>query len=304
MSRPRVTTLVPAYNAAATIRRAVDSALAQSFRDQEIVVVDDASRDDTAELVARSYGDRVRLLRLTANQGVSGASNAGIAAANGELIGFLDADDEWLPGKLARQVEALQSSPRATMVVSGCRFLDASGGVLRDESEVPDVPPDQVWRLLLARTLIARPAVVARGDALRAAGPFDVGLPVGEDQDMWIRLALAGEVVFVPDILTVVHETAGSLTRRYADSADRYLLPMIRRHVEQQRHRLSRREIRAILGERCATVGRNLYASGAVLRGGLLLARAMLLGHHVSDSLWYLVTASPPLRTVKRMLRW
>ncbi|HET7879358.1 MAG TPA: glycosyltransferase family 2 protein, partial [Acetobacteraceae bacterium] len=248
--------------------------------------------------------DRVKLLRLSSNSGVSVASNAGIAAASGELIAFLDADDEWLPGKLATQAAVLRKCPNATMVVTGCRFLDASDCVLRDEREAPDVPASEIWRLLLARTLIARPSVLARADALRAAGPFDTQLAVGEDQDMWIRLALLGEVMFVPDVLTVVHETAGSLTKRHADTADRYLLPMIRHHVDQQRHRLSRREIKVILGERYTTVGRNLYAAGAARRGALLLAHAMLLGHHVLDNLWYLLTASPPSRTVKRMLRW
>jgi glycosyltransferase involved in cell wall biosynthesis len=304
MATPYVTVLIPAYNAAATIRRAVDSVLAQTYRNYEIVVIDDASRDATAEIVGTQYGDQVRLLRLPRNLGESGAMNAGIAVAKGDLIAFLDADDEWLPEKLARQAAALERNPNAVLACSGCRFVDATGSQSRDAGIFAlSVAPSEVWRLLLAQTLIAKPCVTARAKALSAVGPFDTGLAVGADQDMWIRLAATGEVEFVPEILTVVHDTAGSLTKVYADKIDRYVLPMIRRHIEQQRHRLSRREIRAILGVRYATVGRNLYFAGSLVRGANLLLRAALLGHRVAANLWYLITASPPAKAAKRLAR-
>jgi glycosyltransferase involved in cell wall biosynthesis len=304
LSHPCVTVVIPAYNAAATIRRALDSVLAQTFQDIETVVIDDASGDATADIVTRQYGAQVRLLRLPRNAGESAAMNAGIAEARGRLIAFLDADDEWLPEKLERQVAALEQHPRAVMAVSGCRFQDRLGRLLREESIAwPGAAPDEVWRLLLARTLIAKPCVAVRSDALRRAGPFDVGLAIGADQDMWIRLALLGEVIFLPEVLTVVHDTAGSLTKVHADKADRYMLPMIRRHIEQQRSRLARSEVRAILAERYTTVGRNLYVSGALLRGVNLLLCATLLGHAVPENLWYLLTASPPARCLKRQAR-
>ncbi len=281
----------------------MDLGLAQTYRNHEIVVIDDASSDATADIVASAYGDRVRLLRLTHNRGESGAMNEGIAIAKGELIAFLDADDEWLPEMLARQVEALENNPNAVLAANGCRWVDAQGRLLRDDIVSLNVAPDEVWRLLLARTLIAKPGVVARSTALRTVGRFDTGLAVGADQDMWIRLGIIGEIHFLPEILTIVHDTAGSLTKVYADKIDRYLLPMIRRHVAQQRHRLSRHEVRKILGERYATVGRNLYLAGSVICGASLLLRAILLGDRVGTNLWYLVTASPPIRAIKRLAR-
>ncbi len=303
MTKPFVTVLIPAYNAAETIQRAVDSALAQTYRNYEVVVVDDGSRDTTADIVTTLYGDRVRLLCLTSNQGESAAMNEGIAAAEGELIAFLDADDEWLPDKLARQVEALALNPNAVLAASGCRF--ACGHMMRDDGIFSlTIAPSEIWRLLLARTMIAKPCVVARSAALRAVGPFDTSLAVGADQDMWIRLAVTGEVVFVPEILTIVHDTAGSLTKTYADTSDRYVLPMVRRHVEQQRHRLADREVRAILSERYAAVGRNLYSAGSLGRGSVLVLHAMLRGHRVIENLWYLITASPPMKATKRLTGW
>lgn len=303
MTSPLVTAVIPAYNAAATIRRALDSVLAQTYRNYEIIVIDDASTDATADIVATHYGDRVRLLRLPHNQGESGAMNAGIAVANGELIAFLDADDEWLPDKLAYQVTALADRPDLVLACSGCRFVDPQGRTRDDGIVQLDVRPDEVWRLLLARTLIAKPCVVARAEALRAVGPFDLSLAIGADQDMWIRLAVTGGIEFVPEILTLVHDTAGSLTKVYADKIDQYVLPMIRRHIDQQRHRLSRREIREILGERYATVGQNLYLAGLLLRGAALLLRSAALGHRIGANFWYLITASPPSKVLKRLAR-
>ena len=301
---PSVTVLIPAFNAAATIRRALDSVLAQTFRDYEIIVVDDASFDATAEIVATQYTDKVRLLRLPRNLGESGAMNAGIAVAKGALIAFLDADDEWLPGKLVRQIAVLESNPNSVLACSGWRIVDETGVQSRDVGIFSlSVARSEVWRQLLARTMIAKPCVTARTAALSRVGLFDPGLPVGADQDMWIRLAITGEVEFVPEILTVVHETAGSLTKIYAGKTDRYVLPMIERHIDQQRHRLSRLEIREIRALRYGAVGRNVYLAGSLARGTTLLLRAMLHGDRVAENLWYLITASPPVKAVKRLMR-
>jgi glycosyltransferase involved in cell wall biosynthesis len=302
MPSPLVTVVIPAFNASKTIERAVDSVLVQGFHDYEIVVIDDKSTDDTAEVVQRRYGEQVRLLRLPQNVGESGAMNAGITDARGEFIAFLDADDEWLPDKLEPQVAVLKRNPRAALVACGCRFVDPSGETVRDAGIFSvNVARSEIWRVLLARTLLAKPCVVARADALRAVGPFDTGLAVGADQDMWIRLALHGEIELVPAILVLVHDTAGSLTKAYADRVDRYMLPMIRRHIDAQRHRLPREEIRAILGERYATIGRNLYQAGRLVRGAELLLRSALMRHNIGGNLWYLITASPPAKVIKRL---
>ena len=301
-----VTVLIPAFNAAATIRRAIDSVLAQTHDNFEVIVVDDGSSDATAGIVATYDSNRIRLLRLTRNQGESAAMNEGIAAAAGDFIAFLDADDEWLPANLVTQVRALQCNPNAVMAVCGCRFVGPRGDVIRVETGIPPYAQNraEVWRSLLAESLIAKPCVLARAEALRAVGPFDTRLAVSADQDMWIRLAMRGEVEFVDDVLTIVHDTVGSLTKVYARKSDQYLLPMVLSHVEQQRHRLSDREVRHILGVRFATTGRNLYAAGSLLRGATLILRAVWLGHGGLEALWFLATASPPAQIAKRLLRY
>jgi glycosyltransferase involved in cell wall biosynthesis len=304
MTSPFVTSLIPAFNAAATIRRAIDSALAQTYQSLEVVVVDDGSGDKTSEIVGSYARDDVRLIRLSSNQGASGAVNEGIAAAKGEFIAFLDADDEWLPTKLAKQIAALQSNPRAVMATCGCRFVDGDGNVFREFGmPPPGIDKSEVWRSLLAATFIAKPCVVARTAALRAVGPFDIDLPVAEDQNMWIRLSMTGEVEFVPEYLTLVHDAPRSLTKVYADKVDKYVLPMIRRHISQQDARLSSEQVKAILRARYTSVGRNLYMTGSLVRGTALILRAMLLGDHVWENLWYLAAASPPAKAVKKVVR-
>src|SRR6185437_13106675 len=106
-------------------------------------------------------------------------------------------------------------------------------------------------------------------------------LPVAEDQDMWIRLALIGDVEFVPESLTIVHDVPRSLTKVYARKVDKYVLPMIQRHIRDQRQHLSAAEIREIKGARFSSVGRNLYASGSYLRGGWLLLKAISLRYRI-----------------------
>ncbi len=111
---PRVSVILPAYNREALVARAIDSVLAQTYGDFELIIVDDASRDGT-RAVLETYRDhpKVRLILSDVNRGGSGARNLGIEAAKGDLIGFQDSDDVWLPHKLAAQVAALDANPQA-----------------------------------------------------------------------------------------------------------------------------------------------------------------------------------------------
>ena len=304
MQTPLVTVLIPAYNAEATITRAIDSALAQTYRDFEVVVVDDGSHDATSDIVAGYGDDRIRLIRLPRNLGESGAMNEGIAVARGELVAFLDADDEWLPVKLARQVPALTGNPDAVAATCGCRFVDADGNVFREFGlPEPIFGSGQTWKSLLAATMIAKPCVLARATALQQAGPFDTALHVAADQDMWIRLATVGQIEFIGEYLTIVHDTPYSLTKVFAKKIHEYVLPMIKRHIAAHRDKLSDEDVRTILGERYTSVGRNLYGTGAMVRGASLTLQAVRLGSHVGQNLWYLLAASPPAVALKRLIR-
>ena len=189
-----VSVIIPAYNAGQCIGRAIDSVLGQSYPDYEIVVVDDGSTDDTAEVV-RQYGDKVRYIHQK-NAGVAVARNAGIAAARGDWIAFLDADDEWLPAKLKAQMDLLARNPELPWCASNRYQSDG-----RHQAVVVKV--ESVKKVLAGRDFFENyfaaavsrvcnfqtSSVVVRKMVFAQLGGFEPGRAHGEDLDMWVRIA-------------------------------------------------------------------------------------------------------------------
>lgn len=300
---PLVSVVIPAYNAAPTIRRAIDSVLSQDYAPFEVIVVDDKSTDDTLDVLS-SYDDaRLRILGAEENQGATKTRNRAIDAAFGRYVAFLDADDEWLPGKLSAQIRAMEANP--SWVMSACKverlMPDGTRRYSGADGELPVSGPE-AWRTLLAYTFVNLPTVVVRTQRIRKLGGFDPDLPVAEDQDMWIRLAISGAIGYLDDCLVRVHVVPGSLMHRHPRGELDYLLPMIERHIASQRHRLSDREIRAIRAKRWARIGRNLYDNGFIREGGLLVLRSAAYGADAIDGMLYLLRSSPPVRYLKKAL--
>lgn len=299
--RPTVSVVIPCYNAARTLPRAVASVRAQRVPGVEIIVVDDASVDGTRASV-KPAPDLV-LVDLAANGGVSRARNAGIAAARGDHVAFLDADDQWLPGKLARQLAMLEARPETALVAT------AGVSMRPGRQALPVFPPKNVpvtgaeaWRALLAYPFILTSSVVVRAGVLRRVGGFDETLPVAEDQDLWIRIALAEEIDYLDEVLVVKHEQRQSLSNLTPLGGARYALPVVMRHAEANRHRLSRRELQAIIGRRLSLEGRNAYYSGLYGPGLRMLGRAILMPHEPLSNALFLVKNAPPGRWLRRIL--
>jgi hypothetical protein len=141
-----------------------------------------------------------------------------------------------------------------------------------------------------------------RTAAVRAVGGFDPALRVAEDQDLWIRLAMAGRIGYVFESLVNVYSSPNSLTGSKDRSEVLYTLPMIRGHLERNRHRLSDQEIGDVLGQRYTALGRSCYAKGNHRDGLRLLLRAIALNHRAIENLGYIARAWPPLRPLKRCL--
>lgn len=278
MASPSISVVIPARNAAATIKRALASVVSQTQAVDEIIVVDDACGDATA-VVALSFAG-VRLVRLSERRGAAGARNAGIAAAKGDWIAFLDADDLWRPEKIARQAERIGDD--VSLVFCASEEFDA-GRSLGDTFRGRMVSDGALaWKNLLARNFVATPTVMAPRPLLARLG-FDESLPVGEDQDMWIRLATAGSLAYVPETLAEVHVQPASLSRYRGADLSRHVLPMVRRHVERLRHRLSGYEIRAIVAARYADAGHTALSHGDVVRAGRFFTRALIAGYRPSS---------------------
>jgi glycosyltransferase involved in cell wall biosynthesis len=298
-----ISVVIPAFNSAGTIARALDSAVSQSRPPDQILVVDDHSSDDTAEIVATFARQGVELIRPPHHRGAGGARNAGVQKASGDLIAFLDSDDEWLPGKLEKQVALIESDARLSFVACGSNLISVDGTDLGDLYHgQPIVPGDYAWKALLACNFIATPAVLVWRHHLIALGGFDESMKIGEDQDLWIRLALRGSLGYVPESLVRVHKRENNLSRWALSDLLTYTLPMVERHISALHERLTAREIRQIRGERLSRFGRVAYARGELADGISLLSRSMLLGYRPLESAWYMATASPPTMWLKRRL--
>jgi glycosyltransferase involved in cell wall biosynthesis len=209
-----VSVIIPTYNRAKTIERAINSALAQSWKHLEVIVVDDGSTDETVQLL-ENYGDKIHLIRQR-NQGASAARNTGIRAATGEILSFLDSDDEWLPTKTERQVKLLQRTESFGVVCCVCnaRKLYSSGAVT--SFQTAQLRPDQaegVWSnpadILIDRFFFFNQVAAVRREVLDHSGYFREDLRIMEDYDLALRLSVAGPWAFIADTLVVWHEDAG-----------------------------------------------------------------------------------------------
>ncbi|HXE79727.1 MAG TPA: glycosyltransferase family A protein [Vicinamibacterales bacterium] len=214
--RPAVTVILPTYNRAHLLRRAVDSALAQTFDDFELLIVDDGSTDETSA-VARSFTDaRVRYLRQPRNAGVSAARNRGLREARADLIAFLDSDDEWLPEKLALQAGRLERLPeRVGLLYGGVLNDDGAGG---QWISLPSSRGRVYHELLLANVIHGTSGVMIRRSVVSTIGFFDERIPAIEDYDYWVRLARFFEIDFIDAPLIRYHD-AQLGERKSLDSA-------------------------------------------------------------------------------------
>jgi glycosyltransferase involved in cell wall biosynthesis len=197
---PEVTVVIPTRNRWDLLsRRALPSALAQEAVAQEVVVVDDASTDDTPAQVVAVDDQRVRLERLDERAGVAAARNAGIAAACGAWIAFLDDDDVWSPRKLRTQLDAVHEAG-ADFIYSGVVAVGDSGAV---EYDFPLPPPAELPLKILSSSVLPAGGsnVLARTELVRAVGGFDEQLFQLADWDLWIRLAASGRPAATAEVL-------------------------------------------------------------------------------------------------------
>jgi glycosyltransferase involved in cell wall biosynthesis len=196
---PKVTVVIPAYNRAASVGRAIASVLNQTCQDFEIIVVDDGSTDATAASVAAFADRRIRLLRHERNRGGSAARNTGIRAGSAPFVAFLDSDDEWLATKLERQLEVFErSSGRLGLVYTGADRIFPDGSVSRS---IPRRRVDLSRALLTVNVVGETSLGMVRRIALGAIGGFDESLPSSQDMDLWLRICERFDADVVPEAL-------------------------------------------------------------------------------------------------------
>jgi glycosyltransferase involved in cell wall biosynthesis len=266
-----VSVVIPTYDRAHVLGRAIDSALGQTYRPVEVVLADDGSRDDTAGLAAR-YGPAVRYFRQ-ANAGVSAARNLGLRQARGEFIALLDSDDAWLPWKLSAQVSVLRRHPDVGVVWTDMKAVDGDGRVLHEAylrrmySAYRQVPPERVcariealgelcpeapaevagrpcykgdiFEALILGNLVHTSTVLMRRERVRQAGGFDESLRVAEDYEFHLRGCAYGPAAFVdaPAALYRVGAADQLTAPAYRAAITRNVLHTVRGWLDRDRAR-------------------------------------------------------------------
>jgi len=198
---PLVSVIIPTYNRRSVLGRAIRSVLSQTFTDFELIVVDDGSQDFTLELLSEFDGKLTAVFQE--NQGVSSARNLGIRHSRGELLAFLDSDDEWAPEKLARQTTLFDSA--SPLFVCHTDEIWLNEGKRVPQKSYHAKQGGRFFERALERCLISPSSVMISRSLLDRVGQFDEELTAAEDYDLWLRITAFHEVLFVPEPLVVKH---------------------------------------------------------------------------------------------------
>ena len=234
MINPFVSVIIPTYNRGRYICNAIDSALAQTYGNIEVIIVDDGSTDDTRDILSR-YGSRIGYV-FQNNAGPSTARNNGIRRSRGDLIAFLDSDDIWLPEKLGRQVQLIVSSHDIGLVNCGYYTIDASGKIIAG----PIIMKNYESKKLFLKEFMVRNILCAgvsgsliRRECFDKLGFFNEDLWIGEDWDMWLRIAKHYDMKFAEEPLVKCRAHGNNLHRNTTRIMDEKKI--VERNIEKWR---------------------------------------------------------------------
>jgi len=214
----KVTVIIPTYNRAEVLERALKSVLSQTYGNFEIIVIDDGSTDSTDSVISK-YADKIRYFSKL-HAGVSAARNLGLEKSVGTWVCFLDSDDYWLPGKLERQMVYIAENPGMMVVQTDEKWIRK--GILVNPMKKHQKYDGWIFKHCLPLCIVSPSAVMVHQKVFNDIGVFDESFPVCEDYDLWLRISLKYPIGFIPEKLIV--KTGGhadQLSRKYW-GMDRY----------------------------------------------------------------------------------
>ena len=230
----QVSVIIPTYNRHSMLKEAVESVLAQDYQNFELIVVDDGSTDLTPEIL-KSYREAVTVIRQN-NQGVSSARNAGIRAASGDLVAFLDSDDLWLPQKLSSQVDFFKANPDA--LICQTQEIWIRDGVRVNPKKRHKKVSGMIFKPSLKLCLVSPSAVMIRPSLFETVGLFDEDLPACEDYDLWLRISCCYPIYFI-DTPLVIKRGGHADQLSCASGLDKFRIQAIIKIIESGRLSLS-----------------------------------------------------------------
>jgi len=259
MKNDFITVVIPTYNRVTFLKDAIDSVLAQTFLDFELIVVDDGSTDDTPKLLS-SYNNKVRVITQT-NQGPSAARNRGIETAKGEWIAFLDSDDVWKPDKLKKQVQFITDNPDTKICQTEEVWI--RNGKRVNPRKKHEMHSGWIYEKCLPLCIVSPSSVMIRQDVFEKVGLFDETMPACEDYDLWLRIAPHYPVFLVREQLIVKQGGHADQQSRAVESLDRLRIKAIVKSIENGH--LSDTQYQTALFElnkKC-----RVYGNGCIKRG-------------------------------------
>ncbi len=257
-NKPLISVIIPTYNRGWILTEAIDSVLAQDYKNYELIVVDDGSTDNSREILD-NYGQDIIVLRQ-ANKGVSAARNRGIAEAGGQLVAFLDSDDLWLPRKLSRQVDFFKLNPNA--VINQTEEIWIRNGVRVNPKDRHRKSSGMIFERSLGLCLVSPSAVMIKKTLFDAVGVFDESLPACEDYDLWLRISCRYPVHLI-DTPLIIKRGGHADQLSKTPGLDRFRIQSLGKIIEDGR--LTETQYRTAvysLQDKCA-----IYAGGCRKRG-------------------------------------
>lgn len=260
-----VSVIIPTYNRAMKVARAVASVLYQTFRDFEVIVVDDGSGDRTRS-VLEHFGTNIRVLLHEENKGVSAARNTGIQASQAPLIAFLDSDDYWLPEKLTRQIEFFRLH-RDGLACQAEEIWIRRGRRVNPMGKHAK-PSGEIFRPSLKLCLVSPSAVMLRRSLLDEVGLFDESLRACEDYDLWLRISCRHPVHLIDEPLLIKEGGSPDQLSATVEGLDQYRIKSMVKLIRSGC--LNRDQLHAALEEltrKCRIFGRGCIKRGRVEEG-------------------------------------
>jgi glycosyltransferase involved in cell wall biosynthesis len=257
---PMVSVIIPSYNRSQMLQEAIESVVSQDFQDFELVVVDDGSTDDT-RAVLQAYPE-IRIVDQE-HRGVSTARNAGVRAAQGDVLAFLDSDDLWLPSKLSAQITFFQNNPAARICQTEEIWL--RNGVRLNPAKRHGKGSGMIFERSVELCLVSPSAVMMRRTLFDEVGPFDESMPACEDYDLWLRISCRFPIYLIDSPLVIKRGGhADQLSKQ--PGLDRFRIHALRKILENPPPGglTPTQQIAAIraLTAKCA-----IYAAGCLKRG-------------------------------------
>jgi len=264
--RPTVSVIVPAYNRAHLITRALESLRGQTYRDFEVVLGDDASTDDTVAVAQRAWPE-LKVARLSVNRGASSARNAAIRESRGRFLAFLDSDDEWLPEKLAVQMAYLERHPEVAVCACAYRKQWRDG---RTTMVPTPHSADMTKALHSALDFHGASTPVVRREVLDEVGDQDEDLRILEDWDWMLRISQKHRIDVLDEPLAVIHENNPSPPDRMRDST---VIFLAKHDADFRRYGAVHR--RAVISQQWENAAFNMFEHGRPGEGLRLLLRSL-----------------------------